>query len=69
MLDTYRYLCYTVCMMKRINMYLGDEDRKMVAYLQEKYNLDTESSTIRFLIRKLAKEEGYQTEKKEQRKE
>lgn len=41
----------------------------MVAYIQEKYNLDTESSTIRFLIRKIAKEEGYQTEKKEQRKE
>ena len=50
-------------------MYLADEDRKMVAYLQEKYNLDTESSTIRFLIRKIAKEEGYQESKKEHRKE
>jgi hypothetical protein len=50
-------------------MYLGDEDRKMVAYIQKKYNLDTESSTVRFLIRKIAKEEGYQSEKKEHRKE
>jgi hypothetical protein len=45
--------------MKRINMYLKEEDRSMVRFLQERYGLDNESSVIRFLIRKAAKEEGY----------
>jgi hypothetical protein len=52
--------------MKRINMYLKEEDRSMVRFLQERYGLDNESSVIRFLIRKAAKEEGYPTTKKEE---
>jgi hypothetical protein len=52
--------------MKRINMYLKEEDRSMVRFLQERYGLDNESSVIRFLIRKAAKEEGYPTSKKEE---
>jgi hypothetical protein len=44
---------------KRINMYLEEEDRQMVRYLQGKYGLDSASNVIRFLIRKAAKEEGY----------
>lgn len=51
---------YNVCMKKkRINMYMEEEDRLMVRFLQQKYGLDNESSVIRFLIRKAAKEEGY----------
>ena len=50
-------------------MYLEEEDRQMARFLQEKYGLDNESSVIRFLIRKAAKEEGYLPNKKEQRKE
>jgi len=56
-------------MKKRINMYLEEEDRQMARFLQERYGLDNESSVVRFLIRKAAKEEGYLPHKKEQRKE
>ena len=31
----------------------------MMRFLQEKYGLDNESSVLRFLIRKAAREEGY----------
>ena len=50
-------------------MYLEEEDRNMARFLQERYGLDNESSVIRFLIRKAAKEEGYLPQKEEQRKE
>ena len=40
-------------------MYLEEEDRHMARFLQTRYGLDSESSVIRFLIRKAAKEEGY----------
>ncbi len=40
-------------------MYLETEDRRMISFLREKYGLDSEASTVRFLIRKAAKEEGY----------
>jgi sulfur relay (sulfurtransferase) DsrC/TusE family protein len=51
---------YNVCMnKKRINMYLEAEDRRMISFLREKYGLDSEASAVRFLIRKVAKEEGY----------
>ncbi len=51
---------YTVCMKKkRINMYIEEEDRRMARFLQTRYGLDSESSVIRFLIRKAAREEGY----------
>ncbi len=40
-------------------MYLEAEDRRMITFLREKYGLDSEASTVRFLIRKAAKEEGY----------
>ena len=56
-------------MKKRINMYLEEEDRQMARFLQEKYGLDNESSVIRLLIRRAAKEEGYIPSDKEQRKE
>ena len=68
-LDKYRQRMYNVCMKKRINMYLEEEDRSMVRFLQAKYGLDTESNTIRFLIRKAAKAEGYIETKQERRKE
>jgi hypothetical protein len=55
---------YNVCMKKRINMYLEEEDRQMARFLQERYGLDNESSVIRFLIRKAAKEEGYSREQR-----
>ena len=45
--------------MKRINMYLEEEDRAIVRYLRSRLGLDTDSAVIRFLIRKAAKEEGY----------
>ena len=31
----------------------------MVAYLRERYGLDSDASVIRFVLRKAAKEEGY----------
>jgi hypothetical protein len=52
--------------MKRINMHLEEEDRHKIRFLQELYGLDNESSVIRFLIRKAAKEEGYVSGEKSQ---
>jgi hypothetical protein len=52
-------------MKERINLYLEEEDRKKIAFLRERHMLDSEAAVIRFLIRKAAKEEGYQSEKKE----
>ncbi len=58
-LDIYVHMTYNICMKKRINMYLEAEDRQMIAFLRKRYGLDSEASTVRFLIRKAAKEEGY----------
>jgi hypothetical protein len=55
-------------MKKRINMYLEEEDRRILNFIREKYGLDSEAGVVRFLIRKAAKEEGYISEKKAQRK-
>ena len=65
-LDTYAYLIYDVRMKKRTSVFFEDEDRRMLIFLQKRYGLDSDASVIRFLIRKAAKEEGYQREKKEQ---
>ena len=46
-------------MKKRTSILFEEEDRHMMRFLQERYGLDTESSVLRFLIRKAAKEEGY----------
>lgn len=46
-------------MKKRTSILFGEEDRRMMRFLQEKYGLDNESSVLRFLIRKAAREEGY----------
>jgi hypothetical protein len=55
-------------MKKRINMYLEEEDRRILNFIREKYGLDSEAGVVRFLIRKAAKEEGYISEKKVQKK-
>jgi hypothetical protein len=44
---------------KRTNVYLDEEDKRMVAYLRERYGLDSDASVVRFVLRKVAKEEGY----------
>lgn len=51
-------------MKKRTSILFEDEDRRMMRFLQEKYGLDNESSVLRFLIRKAAKEEGYVSSEK-----
>jgi hypothetical protein len=56
-------------MKKRTSILFEEEDRRILRFLQERYGLDTESSVLRFLIRKAAKEEGYIKDQKEQRKE
>ena len=55
-------------MKKRTSILFEEEDRRMIRFLQERYGLDNESSVLRFLIRKAAKEEGYLQDQKEQRK-
>ena len=44
---------------KRTNVYLDEEDKRMVAYLRERYSLDSDASVVRFVLRKVAKESGY----------
>lgn len=44
---------------KRMNLYMEEEDRRIARFLQARYGLDSESSVIRFLLRKAAREEGY----------
>jgi len=56
-------------MKKRTSILFEEEDRRILRFLQGHYGLDTESSVLRFLIRKAAKEEGYIPEKKELRSE
>jgi len=56
-------------MKKRTSILFEEEDRRMMRFLQERYGLDNESSVLRFLIRKAAKEEGYRSSEKGQRKE
>ena len=67
--DIYILLPYNIYMKKRTSILFEDEDRRIMRFLQEKYGLDSESSVLRFLIRKAAKEEGYTKDQKEQRKE
>jgi len=44
---------------KRTNIYLDEEDKRMVAYLRDRYGLDSDAGVVRFVLRKVAKEEGY----------
>lgn len=54
-----RCMMYTRCMKKRTNIYLAEQDKRMIAFLREKYGLDSDASVVRFVLRKVAKEEGY----------
>ena len=56
-------------MKKRTNIYLEEEDKQIIRFFREKYGLDSDANAVRFVLRKAAKEEGYQPEKKELRKE
>jgi len=56
-------------MKKRTNMYLDEEDRRLIAFLKERYGLESDASVVRLALRKAAKAEGYISEKKESRKE
>lgn len=44
---------------KRTNVYLDEEDKRMVFYLRERFGLDSDASVVRFVLRKVAKENGY----------
>jgi hypothetical protein len=44
---------------QRTNIYLGEEDKRMIIFLKEKYGLDSAASVMRFILRKVAREEGY----------
>lgn len=46
-------------MKKRTNIYLGEEDKRMIVFLKKKYGLDSDASVIRFILHKVAREEGY----------
>jgi hypothetical protein len=50
---------YHMSMKERVNIYLELEDRRIIAFLKERYLLDSEAAVVRFLIRKAAKEESY----------
>ena len=53
-------------MKKRTNMYLDEEDRRIIAFLKERYGLESDASVVRLALRKAAKAEGYISKKKEQ---
>jgi hypothetical protein len=46
----------------RTNIYLEKSDREMIEWLRQKFGLDCNAATVRFLVRKAAKEEGYQND-------
>jgi len=56
-------------MKKRTNMYLDEEDRRLIAFLKERYGLESDASVVRLALRKVAKAEGYIKDQKEPRKE
>jgi sulfur relay (sulfurtransferase) DsrC/TusE family protein len=47
----------------RVNMYIEEEDKKIIRFIREKYNLDSDAMAVRFLLRKYAKSEGYKPDK------
>ncbi len=40
-------------------MYLDEEDRRIIAFLKERYGLESDASVMRMALRKVAREEGY----------
>ncbi len=44
---------------QRTNMYLDEEDRRLIAFLKERYGLESDASVMRMALRKVAREEGY----------
>jgi hypothetical protein len=44
---------------QRTNIYLGEEDKRMITFLKEKYGLDSDASVMRFILHQVAREEGY----------
>ncbi len=62
-LDTCSYLAYNMSMKVRVNMYIEEEDKKIIRFIREKYNLDSDAMAVRFLLRKYAKSEGYKPDK------
>jgi hypothetical protein len=44
---------------QRTNMYLDEEDRHILAFLKERYGLESDASVMRMTLRKVAREEGY----------
>lgn len=45
-------------MKKRTNIYLDEEDKRAIAYLKKRYGITSESDVVRFVLRKVAREEG-----------
>jgi len=43
-------------MKKRTNIFLGEEDKQAIALIREYYNLDTDASAVRFVVRREAKD-------------
>ena len=54
-------------MKKRTNIYFEEEDKHIIRFLREKYGLDSDANVVRFVLRKVAKEEGYLPEKQQER--
>lgn len=50
-------LVYNVCMRKRTNINLEDEDQQAIAFIRQKYGATSDTAAIRFALRKLLREE------------
>ena len=51
-------LVYIMCMRKRTNINLEDEDQAAIALIRRKYGATSDTAAIRFALRKILREEG-----------
>ncbi len=57
-IDRNTKLVYYVCMRKRTNINLEDEDQAAIALIRQKYGATSDTAAIRFALRKILREEG-----------
>jgi hypothetical protein len=48
---------YNICMKKRMNIIVEEEDQKAMAVIRQVYGLPSDTAAIRFALRKLRREE------------
>lgn len=67
LLALYIVRMYNICMKKRMNIIVEDDDQKAMALIRRVYGLPSDTAAIRFALRKLMREEETDRVQREQR--